>query len=863
MRPMGQPVKMIATRVRLMTAGIVIALFSTLLLTTPLAGGQSSEDELSQDAREAESTLRGIDIPIRDLGWPSGTEASGDEDILAELAVEPAPLLDAAVDAEPVRSYQSDLFQSDLLGAQMVAVSGNVMWQVPDKKTNAVWRIPVAFAEVRLFDKSDSLLGTTTTDENGNFTLNVAAGKTGVYAIAYTWTENGAGPVKVLNATVGGVDAVPYELRSSQTVSTTRGTPPSLEVVNTASSEANRAFSVYQALVLGFKAFEDLLPDGQELKPVHAYYPLTNTSYISKRSAVTISRDDVWDWDVIHHELAHHVGVTTKVHVDFDDGVDTTHLIGGNLTESSSRTPQQSLALAWAEGWATYAAISVQQVLNNDYPALSHIPTFGNLVYEDPTYDQALTNSEISFSLDEPELAASTASLPDNEMVVARFLHTLNPSTTGRSYQSSSDQWLMRDLFEIASQGEITDAFNLWQRLNVNRSLDTCVADDFGFIPRPLSNAINIADTSASTRVIVNGIGPDYPNRNVIITFVSESGAVLDSISTAVSPSSTATAVIDIDIPDAKWAALKRQRVASWRLSAEPALPGFAAPGCERDLVNGTFANLSIEPICQAGTGALAGTLTNFGDDTGQYRIEVTENAPQLQASNVEFERVVEPGASATIAVNDLTDGDYTVSVSSTTGATAGTVSTQKQAEVNCNAERKEYERRDSCLAANGRVDVSLTNIYSHNAKYTITVDDDITRTLWIESGAKKRATVVGLDEGAHRVTVQRGSDATPLVDEPFFVTCDKFFTVSDPVDIRAWCENARGRVSVYARNDENVGSDFVVTTGGVRGGKAGFAPAGGTALMEFRLVPDGKYAFVIERNGTVIGRKPVTIDCS
>lgn len=765
-----------------------------------------------------------------------------------------------------------------------VPVSGNVIWQTRESR-----RMPVAFAEVCLFDRSGRLLGHSVTDKDGRFTINVAPGLTGIMAVAYTSSGDGTGEdnpsVQVYR--LGAAAYERYAMQSSQRTNTTMATPPPLEVVASTDTEENYAFSVYQALVRGFYGFAEWLPEGTDLDPVVAYYPpppqREGTKYYPVSNAITVSADDVWDWDVLQHELAHHIGTVTGMLPQFGSGVDTSHAVGANLT-SGSRTLDQSMSLAWVEGWATYAAISLQQRLRVSYPVLMDIPTFGNLIYEDNSYTkttdrgQQRTNvtSRVEFSLDTEENFTFDP-LPDNEKMVARFLQSLDDFNP-RERRPSALPWPVYDLVKIANGRPISDAFDAWKRLDRVQGLDSCAAANWGFAPFVASGSLDMSEKPNSLVVYPNGPGPSFPPTQLRIVFADANGGFVSSISTNVDSGAEARTPVTIEVPDSVWSSVRTEKAVSWTLWATQPndRAKYQIRSCERDLTSNAFANLSIEPICQAGTGALSGTLTNVGDETGQYRIEVNGGEPggvTMSAYDpLSFERVVEPGESATISVGGLDDGDYLVTVAGIADNAVGDVSARQEAQVNCTSELGEdYERRVSCLAANGRIDATLKNIYSRTAVYDVIVDGRFSRTLLIKAGATQRATVVGLADGDHSIQVTRTQivdnnvpgASTTVVDEQFSVTCDSFFDGSELVDVRAWCEDGSGRVSIYAKNDDVAGSDFLVTSGAKAGARQAFAPANGTAMMEFKTLRDGKIEFIVTRNGIEIGRPGVNIDCS
>lgn len=849
-----------AARARSLSVVVVGALLSTVLITAGPADSQPTTESTPATGTTFSSEFV--------------SDVQADETLVIDEAVRLDVQRSTRIAASNHPDCPTNLPVLDPPSADAVPVSGSVIWQYRGNN-----RIPVAFAEVCLFGDS-GFLGRTVTDKDGRFSIRVNRGKTGIVAIAYTssgdkYDEYGAVTVQKQ------VDVL-FALQSTLKVNTTNGTPRDIEVLASTETEENHAFSVFQALVRGYDGFVQWLP-APELEPLIAYFPRTVSEYYPKNLAMRINAEDAWDWDVIHHELAHHIGYTQGIHAQLAN-MDRTHAFNANLSQGDLPL-EGALALAWAEGWATYAAISLQRRLLTKYPELGDIPSFGNLTYEDMSYSGTSMTPRTIFSLVDP-LDPSIAPLPDNEVVVAQFLQTLD-QFNARERRPAVLPWPVRDLFaSAASGGEIVDAYDAWKRLDRSTGLDSCEAADFGFTPTLLSGSINIAqpDKPLTIQVRPNGPGPRFANSTVTLAFVDAANQELGRFTKKVDAASGALKPVTFEISASRWAEFMNRGVDAWVVAGQPEAEyaQFQIPGCERSLRASAY--LSVAPVCQAGLGGLAGELKNTGTESSEYLISVFRNssagpvgpsgvAAAVQDNSLTFERLVEPGGSATIDVGDLSDGSYVVSVSGASQQSANEISTQQEAQINCaNVVGTDYRTNVSCLAANGRIDVALDNYYSRNARYQVVVDGKIKRTLTLAAGDKRRTTIVGLADGDHTFSISRTQilnngeyGATdPIVDsEVFSVTCDGFFVGSNPVDIKSWCENGSGRVSIYAKNDDVAGSDFLVTTGAVAGAKGVAVPARETALLEFEGLDDGKIAFIVKRNSIEIGRPGATIDCS
>lgn len=842
---------------RLFSIALVMTVVVSLVAVAP-ASARAQDATMMDDSAE----IVGADIVRTDV-------------VATELVLPDTPNVGAYRARSAAAPTCSAALVPSVSASNSVTVSGSVTWATANGT-----RLPAAFTEVCLFDGGGAIVGRSVTGRDGKFATRVPKGRRGVYAVAYTSSGDavgsGAASVVVKNADTSPVE--PHWVRSARSVDTTTGTSQSLEVLASTNTLENEAFSVYQAMIRGFYSFRDALPTGRGLDTLRVFYPPPpdhqRTSYYPKSKAITVLSEDVWDWDVLHHELAHHVGVATGLQSMLPYEVDRSHAFEANLTATgSNRTVEQSMSLAWVEGWATYAAVSMQQRLKASDPTLSAVRGFGDFRYEDNSSGATGTPS-LSFSLITDDLQPSNGRLPDNEMIVARMLQSLDPYDAGAPSPAPLP-WPVHDLVAAAKSGAVSDAFDAWNRLdqaNPRARLDSCQTENFGMVPRLISVPITSRDQAPTITAWPNGIGPRYGNTTVTATFFDRSNNLLKKFSAEVPTSARFSDPIQIKVPASDWADLKRRGVESWELSGQQpgSLSKYQLRGCRREITNKPFAGLSVKPVCRGGTGAIDGALTNTGSAVADYRITAT-SASDIYAAPVVFVRRVAPGVAATIALDGLEDGTYIVTVVDTKDPTPSGVLSRTDAKVDCQGLPRTFKRNVSCMSLDGRLDVETTNTGSKSALYTIRIDDSFTRTRIMNSRTTNRFVIPGLKEGGHSLRIERRQkldDGTfglsqTVTDENFFVACDASLFGSSPIDVLSWCENGRGQISIYARNDDVAGSDFVAATRGNSRKVEAFAPAGGTALMAFTGIGNGNRTFIVQRNGIEIARPQVTITCS
>lgn len=205
-------------------------------------------------------------------------------------------------------------------------------------------------------------------------------------------------------------------------------------------SEIGQAFQISQAIIMCANYMEELtctaMPDVEVRYPhrttdsdgniiENCYYnSLNNTIFIRGTQSDSSLPNSYAAWDVIMHEYGHHVQNTYNLsanpggthyanlnmidvyYLDNDEEFNDTR---GNKIESKNK----GIKIAWAEGWATFFGIVVQQYYIN---ALQNIDTVGDSIYT--SYDGVVFDLETSSGFygegSESNVAAVLYDLYDN-----------------------------------------------------------------------------------------------------------------------------------------------------------------------------------------------------------------------------------------------------------------------------------------------------------------------------------------------------------------------------------------------------------------------------------------------------------------
>lgn len=195
-------------------------------------------------------------------------------------------------------------------------------------------------------------------------------------------------------------------------------------------------------------------------------------------------------------------------------------------------------------------------------------------------------------------------------------------------------------------------------------------------------------------------------------------------------------------------------------------------------------------------------------------------------------------------------DGDYTVVVTAD-----GTQILSSNETVNCDPPEQEVTLQNSCLASNGRIDVSLLNTNSSSQTYTVAVGSLSARTKTLAAGAGGRITVTGRPDGDLDVVVKRGS--TTILNRSVTVDCDP----NVEVVVKSTCLAQNGRIDTTMMNTTSAPHTYAVAVGNLAPRNRVLA-AGESITVSVTGRPDGDLPVVVTRDGTQIYSTPETINC-
>ncbi|MCK4761701.1 MAG: fibronectin type III domain-containing protein, partial [Candidatus Aminicenantes bacterium] len=248
---------------------------------------------------------------------------------------------------------------------------------------------PIRYAEVKVFD-GISPLGTTSTDGNGNYTIevnNIDSGDgSGADIKVEVYSKGVGGAYPGTSSNFGIVKPGPEE--SDQPWSTfseikNDNLKPDLEINLTAETFGSDAgaFSVYDAIVEAFiKTFTIYSQEMPGIMVIWQEPPPElggeGTCYDPNSGKIYLVMEDRWDRDVILHEYGHYI----QDRFGFQNGLvggDTDHAWDQDLTNYPvGRTDEEAKNLAFREAWPTFFSISVQY-------GDTGFPNSGDSIYQD------------------------------------------------------------------------------------------------------------------------------------------------------------------------------------------------------------------------------------------------------------------------------------------------------------------------------------------------------------------------------------------------------------------------------------------------------------------------------------------------
>src|SRR3989338_3910215 len=390
-----------------------------------------------------------------------------------------------------------------------VTVSGQILWTDSAGNTHPVRYAPV---EIRDEETVDSELVTTVmTDADGNYTATV---------------DNNDGPgengrdifIRVLAKSDGFEIRPPgspeiYRIDSSVYNELIDGDSLTINLTANNIDDNNTAFSIHDALVT---AYDYVVLKGYTPGLIVVNYPTTDSTTNYDESDLDILGGDRFDWDVIQHEYGHYVA--DKLNISSRIGGE--HGLEENLAERLGK--DRGIRLAWGEGWPTYFAISLQEVMG---AVAFGIPNVGDTHYqdtEDTTIDYDLESQKGGNSLGE-----------DNELSVQRILYDLYDGNNDTGDEVSLGDTVIWNTLDAADPVNLSQAWNaiINGEPVVTQVMHGAIFTEHNVAPDPKeppdSLIAGMGSIPPTFRWEPNGAGPTYRLDSFTVEFYNENFSML------------------------------------------------------------------------------------------------------------------------------------------------------------------------------------------------------------------------------------------------------------------------------------------------------------------------------------------------
>jgi hypothetical protein len=321
-----------------------------------------------------------------------------------------------------------------------LTVSGNIKYR---DRTNVAQN--VRYATVKIYDNDavgQNLLGTTATDENGNYSVSITstdAGGPDIYIEVRTegldnFPSGSNGIANVRN------DILSYyyvDTKDNIRENTTSDIQISVTISNTGPNAGAR--DVYDSFVEGWLKSKQYFDINIDKVPV--FWPSSGTKQVTIIwiDYIQLLQLDRYDRDVILHEYGHYVNSK----YDLINAVGGSHSWGQNLTNSYDR--RTAVRLALSEGWATFYSIAIQFDTTNDR-------------FYDDTEDYDIRD----------DLENNNYSGADNEAATCGILWDIFDSNNTEQHDNLTTP--LSDIWRVLIYGEKIDSIHQfaskWQALN-------------------------------------------------------------------------------------------------------------------------------------------------------------------------------------------------------------------------------------------------------------------------------------------------------------------------------------------------------------------------------------------------------------
>lgn len=369
-----------------------------------------------------------------------------------------------------------------------LCVSGVVRWKDRNGALHPVDRAPV---QIRDQDPGpDAVVTTVTTDADGAYAATVSA------------VDSDGGPsgrdlyVRVL------ADGPGFTLDQHVDGAVTADVAPGSTLVKgvTAGNVTDNAtaFSVHAALTVATD--EVALQNGGPLDTVEVVFPSDGSYYDGRLNLLELDR---WDWDVILHELGHHIAA--ELGIERNPG--GSH---GDENLSNRYGKDRGIRLAWGEGWPTYFAVSTLR----ERAALLGVPDVGDTAYQD-TEDADLDD----------DLEVTHTKGEDNELTAMGLLWDLYDDVADNRDQLALGVGAVWDTLDAGDPENLSQAYLLFSPGGSVEAVN-CIASQQNVSPR-ISGATTVVTTARPTFRWRAGNGGAFPNNRFQVKFRSAGGTLL------------------------------------------------------------------------------------------------------------------------------------------------------------------------------------------------------------------------------------------------------------------------------------------------------------------------------------------------
>lgn len=258
------------------------------------------------------------------------------------------------------------------------------------------------------------------------------------------------------------------------------------------------AFSVHAALTVATDEVE--LQNGAPVDAVNVVFPSDGSYYDGQLNLLQLDR---WDWDVILHELGHHVA--DQLGIERNPG--GSH---GDENLSNRYGKDRGIRLAWGEGWPTYFAVSTL----HERAAGLGVPNVGDTRYQD-TEDADIDD----------DLEATHTKGEDNELTVMAILWDLYDTAADNRDQLSLGVASVWDTLDSGDPENLSQAYLRFSPSGSNEAVN-CIASQMNVSPK-ISGAATFVTNARPTFRWRAGNGGNFPNNRFQVKFRSDGGTLL------------------------------------------------------------------------------------------------------------------------------------------------------------------------------------------------------------------------------------------------------------------------------------------------------------------------------------------------